>query len=198
MKPIVYFICSVFIFLSSCTEKSEHVYNKVDANLKIDILISAIDSDASKSEAILPVREIPFSGTSDLRLSEIIKPARETRTIQSVTPAHGAILSISEIVDENEITSLQFNWGFKALNEMDYSMMESIDLLAMDHQITDGVFKFNFDEVADLLIDKINKADMMLRFNITGNSNSNLNGIANLEIPVVIETEVFSPRFELF
>ncbi len=200
MKSIIYLFTSslLIILASSCNKNNESFYSATETKLSIEIPISVINSADSKSELLQQNKDIPFSGTIDYRLYDIINPLSGIRNIRSITAVDGSVFAISQIVDGSEINSLNFNWGYKSLNDADYFMMEPIDLLSVNHQFADGGFELSFDGIANVLLDEIKDSNIMLRFEITGNSNNDVNGTANLEVPVIIESEVISPRFTLF
>lgn len=110
----------------------------------------------------------------------------------------GSVLTIPDIKEEYEISSLELRWGYKYEIEEDYLMMESIDLISLDYKISNGVLQFDLDEIAEQIVTEINNAGMMLRFSIAGECNNDLNGLATLQIPVIIESEVHTSHFELF
>ncbi len=200
MKSIVYFFTSslLIILVSSCDKRSETSYSAKETTLNIDIPISAVNSDDSKSKLLVNKSEIPFEGTNDYQLSDVINSSSGIGIIRTITPVSGSVLSISKIKVGSVINSLHFKWGYKSDTDADYSMMEPIDLLALDHQLTEGVLKLSFDGIANSLLAEIKDANIMLRFEITGNCDIGLNGVANLEVPVIIESEILSPRFTLF
>lgn len=199
MKSTMYIItCSLFVLFSACGKNSDTYFNKVETKLKVDIPVSGTISDDLNADMLVQDAGIPFSGTIDYQLSEIIDPSDKIMVIHSIKPVNGSTFSIRQIKNRDEISSLHFSWGYKAINDADYIMLESIDFLSSDYSIVDDVLEFNLNKITNLSINGINNSDIMIRFNIKGNCNKSLSDIANLEIPVIIETEFYSPRFELF
>jgi len=78
-------------------------------------------------------------------------------------------------------------------------MQERIDLLSFENMVTDGIFTVKMDEALEQMIksDQINQ-NYSFKVRITGKSNFNINCIAKLEIPVNVESEAITTRFELF
>ncbi len=76
---------------------------------------------------------------------------------------------------------------------------EAVDLLSFDYIIKDGVFQVNMDEVLSQILKGSNIGeDYTFNVKVTGKSNFNINGIAKLEISVVVLSEAETVHFELF
>jgi hypothetical protein len=90
-------------------------------------------------------------------------------------------------------------WEYKTSDEEDYIVKEAVDLLSFDYMIKDGVFQVNMDEVLSQILKGSNIGeDYTFNVKVTGKSNFNINGIAKLEIPVVVLSEAETVHFELF
>jgi len=198
MKTPSYFFTALLIILfASCNESNEKSYHEVETKLDVVIPILSTSGDL-KSESEQLNKEIPFSGTNDYELRQMVNNSTQFLNIHRITPLDGSVLVISDMNEEHEINSLKFQWGYKSEMDGDYNMMESLDLLSLNHTSINGSLQFDFDEIGKQLISEINHPNVMLRFSITGECNQNFSSIANLQIPVIIESEVLTPRFELF
>lgn len=199
MKKINYLLMALFTTaLFSCNINEEDYFQEIETVLEIPIPISSANSEELKSETDLLNDEIPFSGLNDFRLRDMTSTSGVTSKIHRINPVGGAILSISNVKEEYIISSLMLHWGYKISNVEDFTMMESIDLLSLNHTLVNEILQIELDGIANQLVAEIKDSEILLRFNITGNCNSNFNSIANYQIPVIIESEYNSTRFELF
>lgn len=199
MKTLTYFFIAIVIVLfPSCNEQDENSYYKVETKLDAVIPISSFISSDIKSTSGHLKKEIPFSGTNDYNLRELADQSNQFSNIYSITPIDGSVLIIQTVREGFEISSLELHWGFKFGNQEDYNMMEPIDMTSLEYSLINGAVHFDLDEIAEQIIAEISNSKMMLRFSISGECNESLSGLANIQIPLIIESEVYTPRFEIF
>jgi|GEM_PF-4462941 len=196
MKTLTYFLTAIILVLfSSCNEENDNSYYKFETKLDAVIPISPSNSQGFKSESAQLNQLIPFSGTNQYEIGDLVDHSNH---IHHITPLNGSVLIIPDVNEVSEISSLELQWGHKSEIDLYYTMMKSIDLTSLDYNLVDGTARFDLDEVAGQIIAEINNPRMMLRFSISGECNSSLNGVAKLQIPVFIESEIHDYRFELF
>ena len=196
MKTITYFLIAlVLVVFSSCNEKSDTSYYKVETKLDAVIPIFPSNSTVFKSESGQLDKLIPFSGTNDYEMSDLVDPSNH---IHRIEPLDGSVLIIPDVNEVFEISSLELNWGYKSETELNYTMMKSIDLTSLNYSLVNGSAQFDLDEITEQIIAEINDPGMILRFSISGECNNRVSGLAKLQIPVIIESEIHDFRFELF
>ena len=197
-RPLNYLL---FVFLAtfffSC-DRSENSSSTEESVIQVNIPISAKSSVDFKSNQELQNREITFSGTTEHQIIKGLESADGMRNIKSIIPEKGSILSISNVNADHEINSLYFEWGYKNIDETEYTDMIPVDLLAMNYTLNNGMFELNFDDVSHQLLGNSQDPNVTFRFTISGNCSKEMNGIAKLKIPVLVESETISTRFELF
>jgi hypothetical protein len=199
MKNNIIILTGIFLIpLFSCQDNSEKFLVETETNVIIDIpIIAKSVTDVKSGLSILSI-DYSFSGENSYSVSNIADSEKGILKIQKVKPVSGTVLSISGIKEADEIYSLRLEWGYKSSAGNDYIMFESIDLLSIKNTLKDEIFSVNLDEAIVQLINSINSQESSIIVKITGNSNFNLNGIAKLEIPVIVVAETITPRFELF
>ena len=197
MKTLTYFLTAfILVLFSSCNEESDTSYYKIETTLDAVIPISSYNSEGFKSESGQLNKQIPFSGTNEFEMSNLVDPFNH---IHHIMPLDGSVLIIHNVNDAFEISSLEFHWGYKKdETQINYKMMKSIDLTSLDYNLVNGSAQFDLDEFAEQIIAEINNPRMILRFSISGECNNSLSSVANLQIPVIIESEIHDFRFELF
>ena len=200
MKNNVAFLIGIFLIpLSSCEEKNESSLAKIETNLNIDIPIFAESFDNTKSENITLVKDYSFSGESTNSAASATDAEKEVYKIQKIKPFNEPTLSFSGINEGGAIYSLQMQWGYKSSTGDDYIMQEPIDLMLLENMINDDTFIVYLDETLSHFINTMDSnPNKSFKLEITGKANFNINCIAKLEIPVIVEAEQLTSRFELF
>jgi len=187
------------ISLYSCQEKTDSTIIETKTNLNIDIPIIAESVDNTKSETGTTEIDYFFSGSGSYSPSNLANSENEIYNVQNIKPESGSIFSFSGIKETDEIYSLKLEWGYKTSIDADYTMQEPVDLLSFEYMIKEGVFMVKMDEVLNKMFNGSN-IDENYSFNVkvTGKSNFNLNGVATLEIPVLVLSEAVTAHFTLF
>ena len=199
MKIKTFFWIGLFlILLFSCEERADTTIVEIESQLIADIPILSIISENSqlKSSSIL---NYSFTGSCIfcLKHNEDLKNCQNN--ILCVKPDNGAVLSFAGIMEGNEINTLLLEWGYQNSLGNDYIMQDPIDLLSSVNMLKNGRFDINLDEVVFPLIDGLSDypgCSFMVKLN--GNSNFEITSNAELKIPIVVESQSFTPRFTLF
>jgi hypothetical protein len=194
MKTLNYFsVIVLLIFLSSCNDSVEDSFREVESDLKIDIPISSFKSHDFTSE-----NDHEFSGSNESNISNIVYQTNTVSSFYDLKPRNGSVVIISGILENYEVKSLSLSWNYKSIVNPNDIVNESIDLLSLDYSLSNGVFQVNIDNELGDLINKLDDPNGVIKFEISGTCNYNLNCIANLNIPLTIMSKIYTPRFELF
>jgi hypothetical protein len=198
MKLLI-FIFAGFLLLTinSCKKEVENSLIETETNLKIDIPISVVNSDNTKSGVDTYNQKFSFSGTGAYSMKGIDDVEDELFNVQHVRSRKGSVLSFP-ISDGNEISKLQMQLGFNLLTNDNFTMQESIDLLLYEHFIENGMFKVNLDEALVSWINSLDNNVGSLKVTLNGEANYNIIESASIDIPVILESGTIIPRFELF
>jgi hypothetical protein len=122
----------------------------------------------------------------------------EASGFRKFKPLEGAILSLTGILNVEEIQSLSLEWGYET-TPGNFIAQNSIDLLSLNHSQENGNLKVNMGNSLVQLIETMSlHYSANYKVTIKGNSNLALSGIASLKMPVIVESESISPRFELW
>jgi hypothetical protein len=98
-----------------------------------------------------------------------------------------------------KINSLLLEWGYQKELAGDYEMQNPINLLSTGNKLKNGSFDVNLDEVVLPLINGLSDyPGCSFIIQIKGNSNFKISTAANLKIPIIVETESFTPRYTVF
>lgn len=193
------FIGILCISFSSCNKEIERSYTEFETLLNVDIpLISTSSSDDLKSVVGVSEHEFLFSGTNDYMFTDLMKASGGIKNIHNLKSLNGSVLSMPGIEEGHTISSLLLHWGYKTLGGVDFIMKEPIDLMSLNYALKNGIFEVNIDDAINQLIGEIENPDVTIKFSISGKSDFNLSSTANLHIPIIVESEITTPRFELF
>ena len=192
MKSITYLLAIVLITIfSSCSDKVEEYYNEVNADLTVDIQIAPLKSHDPSSDG-----DHPFSGFSEYFISDMFDQEISS-DINSIKPRPGSYIMLTGIIEDYEINSLTLIWNYKSSINPNIVVEKSIDLLSLDYTLTNGVFNADIDNVLSDLISKIDDKNGTVKIELAGLSNNYLNCVAKLNIPVTVESKIYSPRFDI-
>ena len=197
MKTRVFLLAAIIVF-SSCNDEAGVSLKTSEAAITIDIPISDVSKEEDKSVSLNSSRAYAFSGTSDYELQRLVNPSHGISNIYRITTLQGAVLTIPQIEDESSLQSLLFHWGYKIPSDVDFQMKGEVDLLSLDFTVNENTFVVYLDEAVKQIISEIEDDRSTIKFSISGNSGFSLKSTANLQIPLLIESEIYSPRFELF
>ena len=188
---VILFIGICLIPLLSCEKKSNSSIIETNTNLKIDIPIKAFINASNV--------DYSFSGVNSYIASSIDDGGKEIQNIKKIKPHKGSLFSFSGIKEGEKINSLLLEWGYRTLESEDYKMYEPIDLLLLENELKSDVFSVKLDEALINLMDNIDgNQNHSILIRLSGTSNFEINGIGKINIPVLVESEQFNFRFELF
>ena len=189
-------LCVILLF--SCEEIPNTTIVEIESQLVSDIPIKSVISENPQLISNSTIN-YSFTGTCTFCLKHNDDLKNCQNNIVCVKLGNGAILSFTGIMEGDEINSLLLEWGYQ--NELvgDYEMQDPIDLLSTGNILKNGSFEVNLDEVVFPLINSLSDyPGCSFRINILGNSNFKISTSAKLKIPIVVETESFTPRFSVF
>jgi len=115
--------------------------------------------------------------------------------ILHVTSGENATLTLP--VFEGELSMLSFEWGFGTLGSDDFEMQSPVPL-TLESMSGASAIVIDLDEVLLPLVNRMDsEPNTLLKIVITGNSNIRISSVAQMEIPLIVEHEVLTPRFTL-
>jgi hypothetical protein len=186
----------ILIAFISCENKDESSVVERKTNLVINIPIVTADIKSGLNSL---GNDYSFSGAGTFSPKNIDKTENENSNFQKIEPQDGSVLSIPGVNTGDEILILTMEWGYKSLADDNYNLQDPVDLLSFEYTIKNNVLVVDMDEALVHLIHKIaNDNESSIQIMITGKSSFDMNCIANLEIPVIVESQQITPRFELF
>lgn len=186
------------ILLFSCEKRTDTTFVDIESELIADIPITSAmleDSQLKSSSSI----NYSFTGTCIFCLKHNDDLKNCQNNILCVKSGSGALLSFTGINEGDEINTLFLEWGYQNKLGGDYDMQNPIDLLTTGNTSKNGSFDVNLDEVVFPLINGLSDyPGCSFRINIMGNSNFRISTTAKLKIPIIVETESYTPRFTVF
>ncbi len=145
-----------------------------------------------------PIDQFSFDGISTFCLAKSDKVKKCPGNVSGVIPGQGAELRFEEMGEYHQISSLMLEWGYCPAGNFDFQLQSAVQLLPPGEILNQGQFSINLDEVLAPIIQKLDSnPGMYILIKISGTSNFDINFDAKLKIPVVVETELTSPRFTL-
>lgn len=198
-SKVVVFNLVLFFFVVSCNEDNSNSVVQNETVLEIKIPLTSVGLKSLNSISGNAGIDYTFSGSQEYSPENLSGTDSGIQSIRSVTFLSGSVLLLPDFSESNELYSLKLEWGLKTSGEETYMMQESIDLLALENVIENNNNEINLDKALIKLAGKINDYPYYsFIFNITGNSNFNLKGTAQLNIPVQIESETYDTQFSVF
>ena len=195
--PFLTVLC--LIFLSSCNTSDEKIYNESETKLIIEIPVISGESVGEKSTGDHSKAEHPFAGSEFYSPEDMANRETVAVRIHHIASVSSPVLSIPGISDDREILTLSLEWGFPAVENGDYLVQETIDLSAFEYTFSEGIYRINMNNALNQMINRMNEdKDKIFKISISGSATLNLNGFASLEIPVMVTSETFTPRYSLF
>jgi hypothetical protein len=199
MKTKVGFLTLILLItLYSCNESSDNSYVEKEAVINIDIAITTVNSENLKSELNLSEQEYSFEGTNDYELADVVNSLSGIMNVHTIRSRNGSILTIPEIGESNSIYSLELYLGYKLQSDENYQTKEPISLLSLDYTINNGFFQVGLDSEIEKLLNEIENPYSDLKIVIIGKADFILNSTANLQIPVLVDSQLIETRFELY
>lgn len=198
MKILNLLCVSVLLtFLISCEEAETNL--ETDAELIVEVpLKTSLAEDAFTSKSTSIPSMFMFRGNTSFCLANKDNLNNCPGTVLGVTPGDGSQLIFNGLEGENEIHSLTVVWGYASVGSIDVHMQDPVELLTGGQLLNASEFSLSLDEFLYPVIQKMNANPRTLIFiSVYGYSNFNVSVHADLKIPVVVESDVASPRFNL-
>ncbi len=178
----------LFLPLIACEDPDTTTQTKT----KIQLLISLSPSEL-KSMQITDVYS--FEGETVFCLANKDNSYRCPQNILHVTPDVDAKMIFPAFT--GELYQLNLEWGYATLGDEEYQMQSPVVLLS-ESLSGGGDTEINLGEVLLPLIEKIdNNPNTLIKLVLYGNSESVISAVSKIEIPLLIEHEVLTPRFTL-
>lgn len=200
MKKYTLLLVGTLLFsVFSCQEKTEHTFIETKTILYIDIpIISKTSADRTGLNLINSKEYYSFFGEGSYSATQLVNSEEEMYNVQHIRPEQNSDLSISGIKENDLINNLVLEWGYKTSDDKDFVMQEPVNLLLFKNTISNGRFVVNIDEVlAKMFKNNVNR-NHTLKIQITGSLNKDFTGNAIIEVPVTVQSELITARYELF
>jgi hypothetical protein len=195
---VLFWVGLCVILLLSCEKRTDTTIVEIESNLIADIPITSVVLEDLRLKSNSTIN-YSFTGTCILCLKHNDDLKNCQNNILCVKSGSGAMLSFTDFMEGDKINSLILEWGYQNELAGDYEMQNPIDLLSTGNKLKNGSFDINLDEVVLPLINGLSDypgCSFMIK--IIGNSNFEITSAANLKIPIIVETESFTPRFTVF
>lgn len=198
MKNLSLLCLSVlFIFLISC--EKDDTNQETNAELLVEVPMNAWQvEDAFVSKSTTTSTMFMFRGNTSFCLANKDNLNNCPGTVLGVAPGNGSQLIFNGLEGANEIQSLTVVWGYMSAGSIDVHMQDPVELLAEGQSLTANEFSLSLDEFLQPVIQKMDTNPRTLIFiSVYGYSNFEVSVHADLKVPVVVESDVASPRFTL-
>jgi len=192
----IYWIGMLLIPLLACEDVEETLVTETELDVAISLDATMVENTfATKSS---PIDQFTFEGISTFCLAKSDNVKKCPGNVTGVIPGQGAKLRFQEIDEYQQISSLMLEWGYSPAGTFDFQLQSPVQLLPPGEILNEGQISINIDDVLSPVIQKLDSnPGMYILIKISGTSNFDINFDAELNIPVVVETELASPRFTL-
>lgn len=184
-------------FLISCEEAETNF--ETNAELLVEVPLDAWHQEGalvSKSNAASSM--FMFRGSTSFCLASKDHLKNCPGTVLGVAPGSGSQLIFNGLEDGDEIQTLTIVWGYTPVGSLDFQMQNPVDLLVEGQSLTANEFNVNLDAFLQPIIQKMDANPRTLIFvSVYGYSNFEISVHADLKVPVVVESDIASPRFTL-
>jgi len=198
MKTLSLLYLSVLLtFLISC--EKDDTNQETNAELLVEVPMNAWQvEDAFVSKSTTTSTMFMFRGNTSFCLANKDNLNNCPGTVLGVAPGNGSQLIFNGLEGANEIQSLTVVWGYMSAGSIDVHMQDPVELLAEGQSLTANEFSLSLDEFLQPVIQKMDTNPRTLIFiSVYGYSNFEVSVHADLKVPVVVESDVASPRFTL-
>jgi hypothetical protein len=198
MKHLSFFML-LFLILPfiACQDENNVVTTNLDLVVDVPLQASLLENQYIVKSS--PIDQYAFSGDATFCLAAHGGFKNCPAAVLGVTPGTGALLSFEGLGDYNEIESLTLEWGYTPAGSIDFHIQTPIELLAAGERLTHVHFAVDLDEILQPVIQQMNvNPRNLIYFHIKGVSNFNTSMSAALKVPVVVESDLSSPRFTVW
>ncbi|MCK3685911.1 hypothetical protein [Maribellus sp. YY47] len=198
MKLLSLLCVGVFLtFLCACEKAETSV--KTDAQLLVELPLEAWQADELITPKSATVGSLyRFNGSTSFSLASKDNLNNCPGAVLGVAAGSGSQLIFNGLEGADEIQSLTVVWGYAHVGTIDCHMQEPVELLAEGEQLTASEFSLNLDEFLQPVIQMMDNNPRTLIFiRVYGYSNFEISVHADLKVPIMVESDIASPRFTL-
>ncbi|RIJ49081.1 hypothetical protein D1614_05805 [Maribellus luteus] len=186
----------LLLFTISCDEAETNI--ETDAELLVEVPLDAWQMEEALVAKSTAAETYMFRGNASFCLANKDNLVNCPGAVLGVAPGSGAQLIFNGLEGANEIQSLTIVWGYAAVGSLDVHMQEPVVLLAEGRSLTATEFSLDLDDFLQPVIQKMDSNPRTLIFiSVYGYSNFEVTVHADLKVPVVVESDLSSPRFTL-
>ncbi|WP_233376444.1 hypothetical protein [Maribellus sp. CM-23] len=186
----------LLMFTISCEKAETNL--ETDAELLVEVPLDAWQMDEGVVAKSTAVEAYMFRGNTSFCLANKDNLVNCPGAVLGVAPGSGSQLIFNGLEGANEIQSLTIVWGYAAVGSLDIHMQEPVELLGEGQSLTAAEFSLDLDDFLQPVIQKMDSNPRNLIFiSVYGYSNFEITVHADLKVPVVVESDLSSPRFTL-
>ena len=192
----LFWIGMVLIPLLACEDVEETLETATELNVPIPLEATLVENTFSTKSS--PIDQFKFEGIASFCLANKDKVKNCPGNIIRIVPGNGAELIFDGLGEYQQISSLTLEWGYCPAGSIDFHLQEPVEILPPGELINQAYFSLNLDEVLEPVIQKMNtNPKMFIMVKISGNSNFDISLDAQLKVPMIVQSEMTSPRFTL-
>ncbi len=192
----LFWIGMLLIPLLACEDVQDTLQTNAELNVVIPLEATLVENTFITKSS--PVDQFAFDGIATFCLANKDKLHNCPGTVLGVVPGQGAELRFEGIGEDQQIHSLKLEWGYCAAGTFDFQLQPPVQLLPPGEVLNEGRLSLELDEVLAPVIQKMDSnPKMYIMVKVSGTSNFNIAIDAQLKVPVIVQSELSSPRFTL-
>lgn len=190
------FIGAIMFALFACEDPETNF--ETQTNVEIDIPIQSLLLTNTYILKDSPVDMYSLKGMATFCLANSGEFKRCPGMVTRVKSAAGATLLFEGLQNNEEINSLVLEWGYQVQGELEVHMQTPIDLILDGPPLSKDLLTIDLDAIITPVIGNMDEHPRSIIFiKLSGYSNFDLKLDAKLRIPLVVESELLTPRFTL-
>lgn len=192
----LFFIGAILLALLACEDPDTFYETQAEIEIEIPIQSQLLENTYMLKDS--PVDMYSLKGMATFCLANSNEFKQCPGMVTQVRSTAGAMLLFEGLQNKEEINSLVLEWGYQIRGTMDVHMQAPIDLLHDGPPISKDLATLDLDQVLMPVIGNMDEQPQSIIFiKITGYSNFDVMLDAKLKIPLVVESELLTPRFTL-
>jgi len=179
----------------ACDDTNQQAETSAELNVPIALEAVMVENTYSTTS---PVDLYAFNGLSTFCLANKDNAKNCPGLIVGVTPGVGAKLHFDGIGNNQQIQSLQLEWGYGTLGSYEFKMQPPVELLSNGEALSADKLTVDIDQVMATVIQKMDENPrLFILVKLSGYSNFDVSIDAMMKVPVVVKSEDISAGFTL-